>query len=60
MQLFKGKRCELRAAILHVDAMKEYESVDYGLIGTYIIKVKVAQLCLTLCYPIDYTVHEIL
>jgi len=24
------------------------------------MKVKVAQLCLTLCYPVDYTVHGIL
>ena len=24
------------------------------------MKVKVAQLCLTLCYPMDYTVHGIL
>ena len=24
------------------------------------VKVKVAQLCLTLCDPMDYTVHEIL
>ena len=24
------------------------------------MKVKVTQLCLTLCYPVDYTVHGIL
>ena len=28
--------------------------------GSIVWKVKVAQLCLTLCNPMDYTVHEIL
>ena len=28
--------------------------------GLYKMKVKVAQLCLTLCVPMDYTVHGIL
>ena len=28
--------------------------------GTFKVKVKVAQLCLTLCDPRDYTVHGIL
>ena len=26
----------------------------------YLVKVKVAQLCPTVCDPMDYTVHEIL
>ena len=28
--------------------------------SSYTLKVKVAQLCLTLCNPLDYTVHGIL
>ena len=28
--------------------------------GTFKVKVKVAQLCLTLCDPMDYTVHGLL
>ena len=30
------------------------------LVEKYKVKVKVAQLCLTLCDPMDYTVHVIL
>ena len=35
--------------------------VPRKILGTRLkVKVKVTQLCLTLCGPMDYTVHEIL
>ena len=40
-----------------------YELLDvyfFLILKRMIFKVKVAQSCLTLCYPTDYTVHEIL
>ena len=35
-------------------------SVDWESIGAMKVKVKIAQLCLILCDPMDYTVHGIL
>ena len=40
----------------------EYYQIHKEKIQTILheVKVKVAQLCLTLCHPRDFTVHEIL
>ena len=34
--------------------------MDYSLPGSSIHGLKVVQSCLTLCHPVDYTVHGIL
>ena len=48
-------------AIQIINFLTEYITC-LGVFGETItlVKVKVAQLCLTLCNPVDYTVHEIL
>ena len=49
----------LPASILTVPAQAKYSS-GFPYRMTFKVKVKVAQLCLTLCDPMDYTVHGIL
>ena len=38
----------------------EIKDHELGKTWIYLVKVKVAQLCPTLCNPMDYTVHGIL
>ena len=48
---------------LYISNIKKYKVTGFfkrKLIHTMKVKLKVAQLCSTLCKPMDYTVHEIL
>ena len=42
------------------DYAKAFDCVDHNKMWKTLSEVKVAQLCLTLCDPMDYTVHGIL
>jgi len=53
--------CELATDITEEQTMKYYTALwKSSILFPVEKKVKVAQLCLTLCYPMDYTVHGIL
>ena len=43
-----------------INYAKDFDWVDHNKMWKTLSEVKVAQLCLTLCDPMDYTVHGIL
>ena len=63
LSTFLSEDLSREALLYHVtipSRIRPYLPTYFCLSSIYHMKVKVAQLCLTLCDPMDYTVHGIL